>query len=66
MSIFRQQSQDRMSEPDRLDDYIKVTTPAVWMTVAVMLLLIVAGVVWMFVGDMGEGASMVDMLSQVE
>lgn len=32
--IFRKKSLDRISSPEALDDYLHVTTPAVWMILA--------------------------------
>ena len=41
--IYRESSLEKISSPDQLDQYLKVTTPAVWiLLVAVILLLGVA------------------------
>lgn len=47
-SIFRQKSIDKISSPEKLDDYIKVTKPSVWITLIAIVLLL-AGAVSRFV-----------------
>lgn len=44
--IFRKQSVDRMSSPEQLNDYIKVTNPGVWMVLAAIVILLVGVCVW--------------------
>lgn len=38
--LFRQKSLDRISSPEQLEDYMRVTTPAIWMVLAAMILLL--------------------------
>ena len=49
--IFRQKSIDKVSSPEKLDDYIRVTTPSVWITLAVIAILLVGVILW---GTFGE------------
>lgn len=51
-SIFRQKSIDKVSSPEKLDDYIKVTTPSVWIALMAMILLLVGAIVWGFFGEL--------------
>ena len=51
-SIFRQKSLDKVSSPEKLDDYIKVTTPSVWITRIAIVLLLVGAVVWGIFGEL--------------
>ena len=44
--IFRKKSVDRMSSPEQLNDYIKVTNPGVWMVLAAIVILLVGVYVW--------------------
>ena len=44
--IFRKKSIDRMSSPEQLNDYIKVTNPGVWMALAAIVILLVGVCVW--------------------
>ena len=50
-SIFRQKSLDKVSSPEKLDDYIRVTTPSVWITLTAIVLLLVGAVVWSIFGE---------------
>ena len=38
--IFRQKSVERISSPEQLQDYMRVTTPGVWMVLAAVILLL--------------------------
>ena len=50
MSIFRQKSVDRVSSPEQLNDYIRVTTPSVWLVLIAATLLLTGMVVWSIFG----------------
>lgn len=50
-SIFTQKSIDKVSSPEKLDDYIRVTTPSVWITLAAIVVLLVGVIAW---GAFGE------------
>ena len=49
-SIFRKKSLERVTSPEQLDDYIKVTTPSVWIILAATLILIIGVLVWAVFG----------------
>ena len=38
--VFRKKAMDRLSSPEQLNDYIRVTTPSVWLVLAALVLLI--------------------------
>ena len=44
--IFRKKSINRMSSPEQLNDYIKVTNPGVWMALAAIVILLIGVCVW--------------------
>ena len=44
-SILRKASLDRISNPEQLNDYIRVTNPSVWMVMSAMILLLAGGCV---------------------
>ena len=50
-SIFRQKSIDRVSSPEKLDDYVRVTTPSVWITLIAIVLLLIGAVIWGIFGE---------------
>lgn len=45
-SIFRKSSMDRVSSPEQLNDYIKVTNPGVWLVLAAVIVLLAGACVW--------------------
>ncbi len=49
-SIFRQKSLDRVSSPEQLNDYIRVTTPSVWLVLLALVLLLVGMLAWSVFG----------------
>ena len=57
--LFRQKSMERISTPEQLTDYIRVTRPGVWIVLAAAVLLLVSLLVWGVYGalpDAGAGA----------
>ena len=38
----------RISSPEQVDDYIRVTTPGMWLLVVAMVVLLLAGIIWAF------------------
>jgi hypothetical protein len=53
-SIFRQESLDRMSSPDQLDEYIKVSNPGIWLVLIALIVLFASVMVWGFTGTLPE------------
>ena len=45
-SIFRKTSLDRITDPEQLNDYIRVTNPGVWMIMCTVILLLTGVCVW--------------------
>ena len=43
---------DKVSSPDKLDDYIRVTTPSVWIILGALLLLLVGAIIWGVFGEL--------------
>ena len=50
--IFRQKSIDKVSSPEKLDNYLRVTTPSVWITLAAILVLLIGALVWGIFGEL--------------
>lgn len=50
-SIFRNKSIDRVSSPEQLTDYIRVTTPAVWIILLAVTLLLAGTLIWGIFGE---------------
>ena len=39
-TVFRKESMERISSPEQLDDYLRVTTPTIWIVLAAVILLL--------------------------
>jgi len=50
--IFREKSIDRISSPEQLDEYLKVTTPSLWLVLAAVVVLLAGILVWASVGTL--------------
>ena len=51
-SIFRKKTLERISSPEQLTDYLRVTTPSLWIIFAAIVALLVGFFIWMSVGIM--------------
>ena len=38
--LFRKKSMDRVSSPEQLNDYIRVTSPGLWLVLAAVVILL--------------------------
>ena len=45
-SVFREKSVTQVASPEQLNDYIRVSTPAVWLVLAAIVLLLISVIVW--------------------
>ncbi|MCR5211979.1 MAG: hypothetical protein K6C41_05455 [Lachnospiraceae bacterium] len=48
--IFREKSLEKVTSPEQLNDYIKVTRPSVWLILFATIILIVGTLVWAVFG----------------
>ena len=55
--IFRQKSLERISSPESLGDYLRVTSPAVWMILAAVILLLAGMLIWSSVASIDSFAT---------
>ena len=44
--VFRKKALDRLSSPEQLNDYLRVTSPSVWGALGAIILLLVGGLIW--------------------
>lgn len=50
--IFRKKSIDRVSSPEQLNDYVRVSNPGVWMVLAAVIVLLAGICVWGILGHL--------------
>ena len=48
--IFRKKSMDRISSPEKLDEYLKVNTPGIWLIMAAVITLLAGIFIWSCTG----------------
>lgn len=56
-TLFRKSSLDGISSPERLNDYIKVSNPSIWLVLAALFMLLAAVFVWGFTGSLPTAVS---------
>lgn len=61
--LFRKSSMDRLSSPEQLNDYIRVTNPGVWLVLAAVIVLLMGACVW---GIFGRLETRITVPVQVE
>ncbi|MDD3881704.1 MAG: hypothetical protein PHI27_05580 [Eubacteriales bacterium] len=50
-SIFRKKSLEHIASPDKLDEYLKASSPSVWLVLAALVLALAAAGAWCFFGS---------------
>ena len=46
VSLFREKSLEAIESPESLNDYLKVTSPGVWLVLAAVVTLLVGAILW--------------------
>ncbi len=50
--LYRQKALERVTSPEQLNSYIKVSSPGVWFMLVAILLVLLAGFYWAFTGTL--------------
>ncbi len=53
-NLFRKSSLERVSSPEQLNEYIKITNPSLIVILLGILSIVVSGVIWVFAGGIPE------------
>lgn len=56
-SLFRKKNLERISSPEQLNDYIKVSSPSVWLIISAMIIIAAAFSIWAFNGNITSEVS---------
>ena len=56
-SVYMKASVERISSPEQLNDYLRVTNPSVWIVLAAVVLLLIGTLVWACFTDIGSSVS---------
>ena len=49
-SLFREKNLERLESPEKLNDYLRVTSPGVWMVLGAVIVLLIGVCIWGFFG----------------
>lgn len=53
-SIFRKSSLERISSPEHLNEYVKITNPGIWAVLFGLFALLIAVAIWAYAGNIPE------------
>lgn len=53
-SVFDRESEDQVRSPEKLNEYIRVSTPAAWLLAAALALVLAALVIWGMIGSVPD------------
>lgn len=56
-SLFRKKNLERISSPEQLNDYIKVSNPSIWLIIGAMFIIAIAFSIWAFSGNITSEVS---------
>ena len=62
-TVFRQKTLERISSPEQLTDYLRVTNPGIWAVLAAVILLLAGLFAWSSVGTLETTADAVIVVS---
>ena len=51
-NVFRRKTMERISSPEQLTDYLRVTNPGIWVVLAAVMLLLAGLLTWSAMGSM--------------
>ena len=63
-SLFRKKSMERISSPEQLNAYIRVSTPSVWLLLSAIVLLLAGVCVWSIFGHLDTTLPVVAVAEQ--
>ena len=61
-TLFRKASIDRISSPEQMDAYIKVSNPGIWVILAALCALLITAFVWSMIGSLPTRVSVPGVL----
>ena len=63
-SLFRKKSEEYINSPEKLDHYLHVTSPGVWVLLLAVIILLVGACVWSVLGRLETHVSVAVVLDQ--
>ena len=65
-SLFRKKSIERISSPEEIDEYMRVTTPSMWLVLGAVALLLLAIFIWSITGRIEDTIETKDQVKTQE
>lgn len=62
--LFREKSLEAVESPESLNDYLRVTSPGVWLVMASVIVLLVGGILWGIFGHIRTTANFAVAVTQ--
>ena len=63
--LYREKSLEEADSPEPLNEYIKVTTPGIWLVIAAVLMLVIGIFAWIILGSHVDPYSLLYNLPRV-
>jgi len=61
-NIFRKSALEGMSSPEKLNDYIKVSNPSIWIILGAIAVMLVSAIIWSITYELPEGIRFIEFL----
>ena len=62
-TLFRKSSLERVSSPDQLNEYIKITNPSLVVILIAIFSILIAGMIWIFSGTVPKTVDLVGVVA---
>lgn len=60
--FFRNGSLERISSPEKLNDYIKVSNPSIWIILGALVVMLISVFIWSVTYELPEGIRPIEFL----
>lgn len=61
-NVFQKESLEGMSSPEKLNDYIKVSNPSVWIILIAITVMLITALIWGIIYEFPDGTRPIDFL----
>lgn len=58
VKLFREKNLEAMDSPESLNDYLRVTSPGVWLVLAAVVVVLIGAIIWAIFGRINTTAEL--------